>query len=463
MKVLVVGQGGREHALVWKLSQSKRVTQIFCAPGNAGTANLATNVDIADSDLDELVRFATKEKIDLTIPGPEAPLVAGIVDRFQKVGLTIFGPTQKAAQLEGSKEFAKQVMRAAKVPTADYTTFDDLAAAGSYIRDRCGGGRFASNERPLSVSGAGDELERRINPTWERPVVIKADGLAAGKGVRVCHSEQEALAFARVCLAEDRFGKAGGRIIIEEFLEGEEVSVLALVDGKTLVTLEASQDHKAAYDDDQGPNTGGMGAYCPTPFLSDDQMNDVTQTVLIPMIHEMKLKRAPFSGVLYAGLMMTRQGPKVLEFNVRFGDPEVQAVLMRLKSDLFELLYAAATGNLREAADLEWDPRPALCVVMASRGYPGSYEKGLPIRGLEPDKDTNEVCVFHAGTTIQDGNVVNSGGRVLGVTALGETLDEAKLAAYERIRSIRWEGAWCRKDISDKARRNLDSQATEES
>lgn len=453
MKVLVIGQGGREHALVWKLKQSPKVTQVFCAPGNAGTAQDAVNVDIAETDIPALLKFAQKEKIDLTIPGPEAPLVAGVVDTFRAAGLTIFGPVKEAARLEGSKLYAKQVMKAAKVPTADYASFEDLNSALQYLTERCAGGRFASNTRPLNVTTPTGELTRKTNLAWEQPIVVKADGLAAGKGVKVCHSEEEAVEFVKSCFTGNAFGQAGNRVVIEECLVGEEASILAVIDGKTIIPLEASQDHKAAYDGDEGPNTGGMGAYCPTPVVPPEMMDEITQTVLIPMVHEMKRRGAPFTGVLYAGLMMTRQGPKVLEFNVRFGDPETQPVLMRLQTDLYDLLYAAATGKLREFEELRWDPRPAVCVVMASAGYPGDYQKGFPIRGLEAASDTPDSKVFHAGTKLQNGNVVNSGGRVLGVTAMGENLDLAKLNAYARVKSIRWEGAWCRKDISDKARR----------
>jgi len=452
MKVLVIGQGGREHALVWKLLQSPQVTEVFCAPGNAGTAQDAQNVPISDTDIPALVKFAQTEKIDLTIPGPEAPLVAGIVDAFRAAGLTVFGPVKEAARLEGSKLYAKQVMKAAKVPTADYATFDRLRAAEEYLRERCGGGRFASNSRPINVTSPSGEMTRKTDLAWEQPVVVKADGLAAGKGVKVCHTLDEALEFVRSCFQDQAFGEAGNRVLIEECLVGEEASILAIIDGKTIIPLEASQDHKAAYDGDTGPNTGGMGAYCPTPLVSPEMMDQITHTVLIPMVHEMKRRGVSFTGVLYAGLMITRQGPKVLEFNVRFGDPETQPVLMRLQTDLFALLHAAATGNLREFEELSWDPRPAVCVVMASEGYPGPYKKGFPIRGLETG-DSSDVKVFHAGTSLENGQVVNTGGRVLGVTALGENLDQAKLNAYARVKTVRWEGAWCRKDISDKARR----------
>lgn len=455
MKVLVVGQGGREHALVWKLQQSPLVTQVFCAPGNAGTARDAVNLDISEGDIPALLKFAQREKIDLTIPGPEAPLVAGLVDEFRKAGLTVFGPTREASQLEGSKLFAKQVMKAAKVPTADFASFEDFESARTYLTERCAGGRFASNIPPLHTGSPTGEITRKMRPEWEQPIVVKADGLAAGKGVKVCHSEAEAVDFVRDCFSGKSFGKAGNRVLIEECLVGEEASILAIIDGKTIIPLEAAQDHKAAHDGDTGPNTGGMGAYSPTPLITPEMMDTITHTVLIPMVHEMKRRGIPFTGVLYAGLMLTRQGPKVLEFNVRFGDPEAQPVLMRLQSDLFALLHAAATGKLREFEELRWDPRPAVCVVMASAGYPDEYQKGHPIRGLDAVPDTNELKVFHAGTRLEQQQVVNSGGRVLGVTALGENLDQAKLNAYARVKTIRWEGAWCRKDISDKARRVL--------
>ncbi len=455
MKVLVVGQGGREHALVWKLQQSPLVTHVFCAPGNAGTARDASNLDISEGDIPALLKFAQREQIDLTIPGPEAPLVAGLVDEFRKAGLTVFGPTREASRLEGSKLFAKQVMKAAKVPTADFASFEDFESARTYLTERCAGGRFASNIPPTHTGSPTGEITRKTRPEWEQPIVVKADGLAAGKGVKVCHSETEAVEFVRGCFSGASFGKAGSRVLIEECLVGEEASILAIIDGKTIIPLEAAQDHKAAYDGDTGPNTGGMGAYSPTPLITPEMMDTITHSVLIPMVHEMKRRGTPFSGVLYAGLMLTRQGPKVLEFNVRFGDPEAQPVLMRLQSDLFSLLHAAATGKLREFEELRWDPRPAVCVVMASAGYPDEYKKGYPIRGLDAVPDTTDLKVFHAGTRLEQQTVVNSGGRVLGVTALGENLDQAKLNAYARVKTIRWEGAWCRKDISDKARRVL--------
>jgi phosphoribosylamine--glycine ligase len=423
MKVLVVGSGGREHALVWKLKQSPKVTQVYCAPGNAGTDKDAINVDIAVDDGARLVEFAKREKIDLTVIGPELPLVAGVVDLFRKEQLRVFGPTKAAAALEGSKAFCKDILRQANVPTADYRVFKDAEAAVHFIQER-----------------------------EETPLVVKADGLAAGKGVVVCSNKAEAIAAVHSIMTEREFGDAGNTIVIEEKLVGQEVSILALVDGRTIITLEAAQDHKAAYDGDTGPNTGGMGAYSPAPFATPELMDTVIEKILIPTVHTMRKNGTEFRGVLYAGLMLTPQGPKVLEFNVRLGDPEAQAILMRLKTDLYDVLVAAADGKLKDLPELEWDPRSSVCVVMASEGYPGSFTKGHPIRGLNEADALPDTKVFHAGTAIQKGEVVNNGGRVLGVTALGKDLSEAKRKAYEAVRCIRWQGAWCRKDISDKAR-----------
>lgn len=423
MKILVVGNGGREHALVWKLKESPSVTQVFCAPGNAGTALDATNVNIKATDIPKLIQFAKSEQIDLTVVGPEIPLVMGIVDEFLKEGLRIFGPTKKAAELEGSKRFAKEMMQRGRVPTAEFRCFTNAAEASSYIMEK-------------------EHTER---------FVIKADGLAAGKGVVVAQSKSDACATVQRMLLNREFGDASKQIVIEEFLEGEEVSLLALVDGTTIIPLEAAQDHKAAYDGDTGPNTGGMGAYSPTPVITEELIDTAVEKVLVPIVHEMKKDGRLFRGCLYAGLMLTKTGPKVLEFNVRFGDPETQAVLMRLKSDLAVLLGAVADGKLDEIESLDWDPRPAVCVVMASAGYPGDYEKGKPLRGLDEAALIPDAKVFHAGTALVNGQVVNDGGRVLGVTALGATLAEAKLQAYSAVKCIRWDGAWCRKDISDKA------------
>jgi len=423
MKVLVVGQGGREHVLVWKLAQSPLVEQVFAVPGNAGTGRDGTNVDLGMDDFDRLIKFAQTEQIDLTVIGPEAPLVDGIVDAFQDAGLKVFGPNKAAALLEGSKVFSKRLMRSAKVPTAEFHAFQNSEEAEAFIQDR-----------------------------GEQPWVIKADGLAAGKGVLICHTKAEALEAIRTIMVEHSFGQAGQQILIEELLEGQETSVLAIVDGGTIIPLESSQDHKRAYDDDQGPNTGGMGAYSPAPLVSDQLMDEIIENILIPTVHTMKRQGRPFRGVLYAGLMITNQGPRVLEYNVRFGDPEAQPVLMRLKTDLAKLLLAAADGRLKDIGNLEWDDRSAVCVVMASDGYPGPYEKGLVISGLDEAAALQDVKVFHAGTAIHGDQVVTNGGRVLGVTALGENVGAAKLRAYQAVKCIRWNGAWCRKDISDKAR-----------
>ncbi len=422
MKILLIGQGGREHALAWKLKQSPLVTHLFCAPGNAGTALEATNVNISAMDFAGLLKFAKKEQIDLTVVGPEVPLVAGIVDEFIKAGLKVFGPTKKAAELEGSKKFAKELMRKAAVPTADFRVFTNTAEAISYIDER--------------------EIER---------FVVKADGLAAGKGVIVCSSKDETRDAIKRMLINKEFGAAGERIVIEERLEGQEASLLAIVDGHTIIPLEAAQDHKAAFDGDTGPNTGGMGSYCPTPVLTPELIDTAVEKILIPIVHELRKDGRSFRGCLYAGLMLTNNGPKVLEFNVRFGDPETQAVLMRLKSDLAAILMAAAEGKLEAIEALEWDPRPSVCVVMAAEGYPGDYAKDLPIRGLDDAALLPDAKVFHAGTKLVDGQVLTDGGRVLGVTALGDTVSEAKLHAYQAVKCIRWDGAWCRKDISDKA------------
>ncbi len=423
MNVLVVGQGGREHALVWKLLQSSKCDRVYCAPGNAGTEADAVNVDIAATDIERLVRFAVTEKIELAVIGPEVPLVAGLADELTKAGIRTFGPSAAASQLEGSKAFAKEIMRQAKVPTADFRIFTSADDAIGFIQER-----------------------------EEVGLVVKADGLAAGKGVVVCSGREEAIEAVKRMMESLEFGDAGRKIVIEERLSGQEVSILAVVDGTTILPLEASQDHKAAFDGDLGPNTGGMGAYSPAPFATPELMDTVITTILVPTVHTLAKKGMEFRGILYAGVMLTSQGPKVLEFNVRFGDPEAQPVLMRLKTDLLKLLIAAADGRLDRFPALEWDPRPAICVVMASQGYPDVYQKGLPIRGLDDAAHDADVKVFHAGTTRVGDQIVTDGGRVLGVTAIGNDLSVAKRNAYGAVKKIRWEGAWCRKDISDKAR-----------
>jgi phosphoribosylamine--glycine ligase len=422
MKILVVGSGGREHVLVWKLSQSPLVEKIYCAPGNAGTAQDAENLNIPADDVMRLAKFAKDNRIDLTVVGPEAPLVAGIVDEFRRQNLNVFGPTAAAARLEGSKVFTKKLLRKANIPTATFAVFSRMPEAMQYLED-----------------------------CEEQPLVVKADGLAAGKGVFVCANRAEARTAVKSVLQDRTFGDAGSQVVIEECLVGHEASILALVDGDTIVPLDVAQDHKRAWDHDRGPNTGGMGAYCPAPLVTPTIMDDIIRRILIPTIHTMKVEGCPFSGVLYAGIMLTANGPKVLEYNVRFGDPEAQPVLMRLRSDLAHVLLLAATGRLAELESLDWDPRPAVCVVMASEGYPGDYAKGRTITGLQEADALPDTKVFHAGTAIRHGEVVNTGGRVLGVTALGDTIAEAKQNAYAAVDKIKWQGGWCRTDISDKA------------
>ena len=422
MNILIVGNGGREHALAWKLAQSPRADRVFVAPGNAGTAIEAENIDIRAEDVPNLIRFAKDARVELTVVGPEAPLAAGIVDAFEKERLRAFGPTKAAAELESSKAFCKDLLRSADVPSAEYHVFGDPAQATRFLQER-----------------------------EDVPVVVKADGLAAGKGVIVCDNRQQALDAVSLIGHQKAFGAAGSRIVIEERLHGEEASVLAITDGRTIVTLQPAQDHKRAYDGDTGPNTGGMGAYCPAPLVDAAMLHWIEEHVLVPTVHAMKRSRRPFRGVLYAGLMITNQGPKVLEYNARFGDPEAQPLLMRLNTDLVDVLVAACDGRLDQIGPLDWDPRAAVCVVMAAEGYPGEYRKGLPIRGLEEADKVPDAKVFHAGTKLLDGRPVTSGGRVLGVTALGESIAKAKLQAYTAVKQIRWEGAWCRKDISDKA------------
>ena len=422
MKILVIGSGGREHALVWKLAQSSRVTKLFCAPGNAGIADLAECVSIAATDKASLAAFAAGEKIDLTIVGPEAPLCAGIVDIFQTCGLRIFGPNQRAAQLEGSKVFTKQLLLKYNVPTAPAAIFDDANAARAHLRK----------------VGA--------------PIVVKADGLAAGKGVIVASSVEEADRAVAEIMEELVFGAAGAQIIIEECLRGEELSVMALVDGKSFRMLASAQDHKRALDGDRGPNTGGMGAYSPTPVLDkklDAQVADIFQRTLAGF----QAEGIEYHGVLYAGLMITERGPQVLEFNCRFGDPETQVVLPRLETDLIDAVEATIDGSL-DRAKLAWKSEAAVCVVMAAGGYPGEYRRGQPIAGLKEAANSDNVCVFHAGTRRhENGGVVTDGGRVLGVTGLGNTIETAARRAYEVVEQIHFDGACFRRDIAARAMR----------
>ena len=418
-RVLVVGGGGREHAIAWKLSCDG--AEVLCAPGNAGTATVAENVAIAAEDIPALLRLAQDRRVDLTVVGPEAPLVAGIVDAFTAAGLRIFGPTAQAAQLEGSKLFCKQILHRGDVPTAMFREFRGVARAREYLQAR-----------------------------EDMPVVVKADGLAAGKGVFVCDDRAAALAALDSLGGDPQFSAAAKGILIEERLDGVEVSVMAITDGRTIVTLPPLQDHKAAHDGDQGPNTGGMGAYCPTPFVDGDLLADIEARILVPTAHAMRRAKVPFQGVLYAGLMLTAQGPKVLEFNARFGDPECEALLIRMESSLLELLDAAVDRRLESVEPPRWRPGASVTVVMASEGYPGAVQKGHAIRGLDAAGRLPDTQVFHAATRAADGSVQSDGGRVLAVTAVGPSLARAKLQAYSAVKEIRWLGAWCRKDISDK-------------
>jgi phosphoribosylamine--glycine ligase len=423
MNILIIGGGGREHALAWKAAQSPRVGMVFVAPGNGGTAQEpgVQNLDIAADDLDGLVAFASAQAIGLTIVGPEAPLVAGLVDRFQAAGLPCFGPTQGAAQLEGSKSFTKDFLQRQGIPTAAYGSFSEFEPALAYLRQ----------------VGA--------------PIVVKADGLAAGKGVILAQDLATAEAAVRDMLAGGRFGSAGNRVVIEEFLEGEEVSFIALVSQGQILPMASSQDHKARDDGDLGPNTGGMGAYSPAPVVTPALHERIMAEVMHPTVVGMAAEGLPYSGFLYAGLMIAADGtPKVLEYNCRFGDPETQPILMRLKSDLVELCLAALAGRLDEMR-ADWDPRAALGVVMAAGGYPDAYEKGQVISGLEAAAQVPDTKVFHAGTTRQGDETVTSGGRVLCVTALGETVRAAQSRAYQAVDQIHWQNDFCRRDIGHRA------------
>ena len=420
MKILVIGSGGREHALVWKIAQSPKVEKIYCAPGNAGISQLAECVDIGATDLDKLVDFAINEQIGLTVVGPEVPLTLGIVDLFREKGLRVFGPTAKAAALEGSKVFTKDLFKKYNIASATYEVFEDRDQAVSYIEK----------------IGA--------------PLVVKADGLAAGKGVVVAQTVAEAVEAVDLIMAEKACGDAGARVVVEEFLVGEEASFLAFTDGKTILPLPSSQDHKAVYDGDLGPNTGGMGAYSPAPVVTAAIHDEVMETVMARTVKAMESEGCPYQGILYAGLMIDEGRVKVLEFNCRFGDPEAQPLLMRLQSDLVEVMEAVIDGRLAEI-ELKIDPRPTVCVVMASGGYPGSYPKGFEITGFDGAEAIDGVEVFHAGTAMEDGKIVNVGGRVLGITAIGEDLPEAIKLAYQGVKEIKWQDGFYRTDIGSKA------------
>ena len=414
MNVLVVGGGGREHALVWKISQSLLVEKVYCAPGNAGTLNVAENVPIGADKIEELVQFAQENNIGLTVVGPEQPLVLGIVDAFEAKGLRAFGPSAKAAQLEGSKAFSKDLMKKYRIPTADYQVFDSAEDAKNYI-DRVG------------------------------PVAVKADGLAAGKGVAICMDNESAKKAVDEIMEQKAFGDAGSKIVIEEFLVGEELSLLAFTDGKTVLPLDSAQDHKQAYDGDKGPNTGGMGAFSPALIFTEELKEQVMNEVMIPAVRGMEADGIVYKGLLYAGLMLTESGPKTLEFNARFGDPETQPLLLRMKNDIVPIFQACIDGTLSEH-ELDWDSKIAVCVVMAAEGYPGSYQKGIEINGLKEAEESGAV-VFHAGTRSNGDKVETSGGRVLGVTALGDTMEAALSCSYEAVEKISWDGIHYRKDI----------------
>lgn len=420
MNILVIGSGGREHTLVWKIRQSPKVNEIYAAPGNAGIAQMATCVPIDAEDLDGLLTFALDKHIDLTVVGPEAPLTLGIVDRFQEHGLVIFGPSQAAAQIEGSKAFAKDLMRTYNIPTAAYQRFTSSQQAHEYIQQQ----------------GA--------------PIVVKADGLAAGKGSIVCPMEEEAHAAIRSIMEDRIFGEAGREVVIEEFMTGEEASILALTDGRTIRPLVPSQDHKPIGDGDQGPNTGGMGAYAPAPVITPALSDEIMRTILRPTIDAMSAEGRPYRGVLYAGLMISNGHPRVVEFNCRFGDPELQVVLPFLKTDLVDLMTAVIEGRLHEVPVKE-DPGAAVCVVMASGGYPGSYEKGKVIHGLKEVERLSDVLLFHAGTALKDSEIITNGGRVLGVTAVAPDIQSAIHRAYEAVHRIHFENAYYRSDIGHRA------------
>ncbi|MCL7488908.1 MAG: phosphoribosylamine--glycine ligase [Desulfobulbaceae bacterium] len=427
MNILVIGSGGREHALVWKLHQSPRVKKIFCAPGNAGTGKMATNVPIKANDVNGLAKYAAQHKIDLTIVGPEDPLTLGIVDLFEKKGLRIYGPTAAAAELEGSKVFTKNFLRKYNIPSAAYKVFTKPGAAKKYI-DKIGA-----------------------------PCVVKADGLAAGKGVIVSMTKAEAKKAVDLIMKDKAFGAAGNQVIVEEFLQGEEASFIAFTDGETVLPLPSSQDHKAVFEGDRGPNTGGMGAYSPAPVLTEERAMRVMNEVMIPTIRGMAAEGRPYRGMLYAGMMISGDRMDVLEFNCRFGDPECQPLLMRLRSDLVEVIEAAIEGRL-DKIELDIDPRPTVCVVMSSQGYPGTYTTGKPVTGLAKAAGVDDVVVFHAGTAIKNRRTVTAGGRVLGVTAIGSDIGQAIDKAYQAVDLIQWPGCYYRRDIGHRALRRLERE-----
>jgi phosphoribosylamine--glycine ligase len=420
MKVLVIGSGGREATLVWKLSQSPQVDKIYAAPGNGGISKYAECVNIKADAIDELVTFVKSNEIDITLVGPEAPLTKGIVDVFEENGLKIFGPTKKAAEIEGSKVFAKELMKKYKIPTADFESFSDAQAALDYLHEH----------------GA--------------PIVVKADGLAAGKGVIPCTDSETAEHAIKEIMQDKRFGTAGDKVVLEEYLEGEEVSILAFTDGENILPLVSSQDHKRIFDDDKGPNTGGMGAYSPAPIYTPELDRQVFDEVLARTVQAMNREGRTYKGILYAGLMLTDNGPKVIEFNCRFGDPELQAVLPRLNTDIMVPINAVLSGTLNEIS-LDWRMDSAVCVVMASEGYPGKYETGKQISGLENFEGSENVLIFHAGTKRTDNQFLTTGGRVLGVTSFGSDIKSAIENSYAAVNKINFENAYFRKDIGHRA------------
>jgi len=419
LRILIIGSGGREHALAWKLAQSPKVDKLFIAPGNGGTAQLGENIAINDDDLPAIAAFARNNSIDLVVTGPELPLVLGLKETLDQEGIACFGPNAFAAQLEGSKAFSKTVMRASGVPTADFKVFDEYDLARAHV-----------DERPM-------------------PCVIKADGLAAGKGVVVAKTREEALEALDEMMVKQVFGAAGERVVVEDALIGEEASFLAFSDGVNISVMPSSQDHKAVYDGDKGPNTGGMGAYTPAPILPREDYEKTAQLVIAPIIRHMAKKGHPFKGVLYAGLMYTADGPKVLEYNVRFGDPECQPLLTRLDSDLLEIMLACVNGTLDQLS-VDWNNETSICVVLAAKGYPKDYPKGMEITGLTEADAMDKVKVFQAGTKAVDGKILSSGGRILGVTALGADLASAKERAYRAVDKIKFENCYFRRDIGDK-------------
>jgi phosphoribosylamine--glycine ligase len=421
MKVLVVGSGGREHALAWKISQSPRVKKIFCAPGNGGTMSIAENVEIKDSDIEGLADFAAKEKIDLTLVGPELPLTMGIVDEFEKRGLKIFGPNKSTAELEGSKVFAKQFMERHKIPTAKYRVAE-------------------SPEKANEILHSGE---------FSFPLVIKADGLAAGKGAIICISPERAEEVVHSIMVEQQFGESGKRILIEEYLEGEEVSFIVLSDGRAVIPLVTTMDHKAAFDDDKGPNTGGMGAISPSPFINKELFYEIMESIVFPTINRMHEEGRKYKGALYVGLMLTDEGPKVLEYNCRFGDPETQPQVLRMESDFVEVLLSLVEEKALEK-EIEWSRKPSACVVLTSGGYPVKYEKGKKIEGLAEALDIPGITIFHAGTKFKDGSYYTDGGRVLGVCASEEGLSETMEKIYRAISLINFEAMHFRGDIGVK-------------